>query len=629
MKKNLAMRTTVALLIVWSGLFLLAGCAKSSSSSGGGGTVATECATYCSRIEECEQGPALDVPTTALCLGDCPSVAASFRNCVLAAANCADVAACIAERADDDASPADDDDDASPADDDATPPNNFQCSDLQMPVVPFIDVPDSTDLFATAADFTVNTTEGPWSLKENWTGCETYLIIQDDPAQNAGSPIGIWERDGAQFLQDLPPNVQVIFAVQSVSDPSAIAALLDKLQEQFAPYLASLSQADQDRWFHRLHYATQNAAEIPGWVGQVMLSPGWGIGIDRFQRIRYIGSYADPTRYDANTQWFDPNLSMAANEPIYYNYEATRKAAMDAEGATVVNIFNKTVISANGAPSTLTAEVNLPDAATMAGFDSVELDLTLDCIGAGEMGFCPAWDYIVNLQLCEPDDPTVCDVEFGRWITTYHRIGEWVHDVSGILPLIANGGTRTFTFYSQNAYYVTLNLRLFNAKKPDRPNAATFLFSGGTLGPDYNTQHSPITMTVPSGFGLADLAVVVTGHGGDQPGNCAEFCDIEHHFVVNGHDNVISFPDAGNTYGCMQAVDQGTVPNQYGTWWYGRDGWCPGKQVPMSMTDVTSQIIPDAENTFQYYAYYDGADYPNNGPMIDLSSWLVLSDQPQ
>ncbi len=524
----------------------------------------------------------------------------------------------------DDASPADDD--ASPADDDATPPNNFQCSDLGMPVVAFQDAPDSETLDALAADFTVNTTEGPWNFKQNWTGCETYLIIQDQPAQNNGWPIGIWERDNVQFLQDLPKNVQVLFTVNSTFDQSQIDSKLAALQAKFAPYLASLSQDEQDRWFHRLHYITDEAGYIKGWVGKMMISPGWGVGIDRFQKIRYIGSYADPSRYDATQQWFAPNLSMATNEPIYYNYEATRQTQMDGENATVVTIFDNTLVSANGAPSTIEADVAFPDQATMATFDSVELDLTLDCVGAGEMGTCPSWDYIVNLQLCDEGDPTSCPTEFGRWITTYHRIGRWVHDVSGILPLIADGGTRHFTFYSQNPYNVTLTVRLFNAAKPKRPNQSTFLFSGGTLGPDYNTQHAPITMNVTAGFAVADLAVVVTGHGGDSPGNCAEFCDIEHHFVVNGHDNVIAFPDAGNMEGCMDMTDEGTVPNQYGTWWYGRDGWCPGKHVPMSMTDVTSQIIAGAENTFDYYAYYDGTDYPNNGPMIDLSSWLVLSD---
>ena len=59
--------------------------------------------------------------------------------------------------------------------------------------------------------------------------------------------------------------------------------------------------------------------------------PGWGLGIDRLQRLRYIGSFADLTRYDGNLGWFAPNLSMAANEAVYYNFEALREDQLDAE----------------------------------------------------------------------------------------------------------------------------------------------------------------------------------------------------------------------------------------------------------------------------------------------------------
>ena len=34
----------------------------------------------------------------------------------------------------------------------------------------------------------------------------------------------------------------------------------------------------------------------------------------------------------------------------------------------------------------------------------------------------------------------MCDYEVGHWITSYHREGRWVHDVSGILPIFAAGG---------------------------------------------------------------------------------------------------------------------------------------------------------------------------------------------
>lgn len=60
------------------------------------------------------------------------------------------------------------------------------------------------------------------------------------------------------------------------------------------------------------------------------------------------------------------------------------------------------------------------------------------------------------------------------------------------------------------------------------------------------------------------LAFAATGHGGVDPENCAEFCRTEHRFTV--HDHEVSFPEAGRSFGCMDEVDQGMVPDQYGTW---------------------------------------------------------------
>jgi hypothetical protein len=112
-----------------------------------------------------------------------------------------------------------------------------------------------------------------------------------------------------------------------------------------------------------------------------------------------------------------------------------------------------------------------------------------------------------------------------------------------------------------------------------------------------------------------------------SPGNCAEFCTIQHTFSVNGAPNVVEFPIDDQDYGCMTQVDSGTVPNQYGTWWYGRAGWCPGKQVPMVVTDVTDQVTLGADNTFGYEGYYLGEPYADGTDWrhIHLTSWLVIS----
>ncbi|NLH49266.1 MAG: hypothetical protein GX444_11780 [Myxococcales bacterium] len=514
---------------------------------------------------------------------------------------------------------ADDDNDTTIDDDDDTSPPAFSCEELGLPVREFVDAENSSALYATAADLTLPTTAGDWNFKENFTGCETYLFIQDLPRQCQGWPIDLWARDVAPFLMALPANVQVFYLSYEPDAPERQAEL-DALKAQVDEYVNSLPAEEAATWARRIHYVTEYAKDLPGWVGELMYSPKWGVGVDRFQRIRYIGSYADYNRFDSGMGWFAPNMKMAANEPVYYNFEAEREDRLAAENATVVHVFD----TEDWASGTGYADVTLPDATTMATFDTLELDLYLGCVGDGEYGDCPAWDYIVNLYLCDEVDPDTCDVELGRWITTYHREGRWVHDISGILPLLAGGGQRRLAFFTSQPYEVKLDLRFSTQGKGVRPVSSTYLFSGGAFNPDYNTNYAPIEVAIPADAVQVQLATVITGHGGVEPGNCAEFCNTEHHFVVNDTDNLREFPEAGNSNGCMELVDEGTVPNQYGTWWYGRDGWCPGKEVQMVMIDVTSQVTTGADNTFEYYAFYQGEPYPSEGANIVLTSWVVV-----
>ncbi|MCZ7587037.1 MAG: peptide-N-glycosidase F-related protein [Deltaproteobacteria bacterium] len=535
------------------------------------------------------------------------------RRAFLAAGNCAELADCL------DVDSGDDDDTG----DDDVPPDAFKCSDLGLSEREFVDAEDDAALYATAADFTVPTTNGDWNFKEHWTGCETYLFIQDRPRQTSGWPIPLWDRDVDTFLDRLPDNAHVFFVTiwpEEADREEALAAMMETVDA----YLEKLTQDERDRWWHRIHYVTDAASALDGWLGEIMTNPSWGVGIDRFQRVRYIGSYADYSRYDSNKGWFAPNLAMAANEPVYYNFESDRDERMTAEGAEVVTLFDGDELSDPGwAGARGYAEVALPD--DMDSFDALELDLYLGCVGTGEYGTCPAWDYIVELYLCDKDDPDTCDMEIGRWITTYHREGRWAHDISAMLPLLADGGTRRFAFYTQQPYEVRLDLRFYERAKGPRPVETTYLFSGGAFDANYNTDRDPVVVSIPEDAAKVELAVVISGHGQVSPGNCAEFCKTTHHFYVNGEENVVEFPEAGTNTGCMDQVADGAVPNQYGTWWYGRSGWCPGKEVPMRMIDVTAQVTPGGDATFEYEGLYGGDAYTGSGADIRLDSWVVVS----
>lgn len=499
------------------------------------------------------------------------------------------------------------------------------CEGLGLTERAFVDSTEDATLYSLAQDITIPTTEGDVVLSEVWTGCDVYLFIPDRPRQTNGWPIDIWERDVEALFARLPRNAQVFFT-SMYSLPGSITNALALIQEGVTAALLGLGQEDYDWWMERVHYVTVSAKALEGGLGELMDYPGWGLGIDRLQRLRYIGSFADQTRHDANMGWFAPNLSMAANEAIYYNFEAEREDQLEAEAATVIPIFTGELVpDASEVGHRTYVDIDLPNASAMAGFDTMTLDLHLGCQGGIEYGDCPAWDYIVNLYLCDEGDPTQCNTELGRWITTYHREGRWVHDISGLLPLLASGGSRRFSFYSSQPYHAYLDLRLSNQAKPARPEDVHYLFSGGAFNATYNDTYDATQVAIPADAVKVELATVITGHGMASPGNCAEFCNTTHHFTVNGTENMLDFnPWINIQTGCMDQVDQGTVPNQYGTWWYGRSGWCPGKEVPMVMTDITAQVTPGQDATIAYHGYYLGSDYPGSAS-IHMTSWLVVS----
>ena len=122
----------------------------------------------------------------------------------------------------------------------------------------------------------------------------------------------------------------------------------------------------------------------------------------------------------------------------------------------------------------------------------------------------------------------------------------------------------------------------------------------------------------------------LTGHGfGSTWENCAEFCNHQHEFSVNGTAYMEEHPDAKDNEGCYKLVDEGVVPNQFGTWPFGRAGWCPGQDVKPWVQDV-SDVLVSGENTIGYRALYRDEPYtprPNNQgdymPELRLQTWLV------
>ena len=68
--------------------------------------------------------------------------------------------------------------------------------------------------------------------------------------------------------------------------------------------------------------------------------------------------------------------------------------------------------------------------------------------------------------------------------------------------------------------------------------------------------------------------------------------------------NLKNHTNASSSNYCMssEAISNGTVPNQYGTWGYGRAGWCPGQDVAPHIVEITENVVLGEENIIDYDA---------------------------
>ena len=124
------------------------------------------------------------------------------------------------------------------------------------------------------------------------------------------------------------------------------------------------------------------------------------------------------------------------------------------------------------------------------------------------------------------------------------------------------------------------------------------IFRWVAFNQSYDSLFAPFDFTLPRGTRRVRLFATITGHGNDNHG-CGEFCGTEHRFVINSgapHVKRSLLPATDAQLGCASEVDRGVTPNEYGTWLYGRDGWCNGSPVVPWVEDVTADAIAAAGN---------------------------------
>lgn len=120
----------------------------------------------------------------------------------------------------------------------------------------------------------------------------------------------------------------------------------------------------------------------------------------------------------------------------------------------------------------------------------------------------------------------------------------------------------------------------------------------------YNANRTSVITTPPEDTQKVTLEAIISGHG-----DC-EFEPTSHHWLVNGDEYNITFFGAGTQYGCQDQAIEGSIPNEHGTYYYGRDGWCDGAPVMPHDIDISDSmdLTPGSMNTIEYYAESYAAD---------------------
>ena len=480
-----------------------------------------------------------------------------------------------------------------------------------------------------ADDFSVTKLDGsPWTLSEQWSGCESYIFLPSGRVNSGLDDSSIWQRDVDGLIAGSPLNAHYFFVASRTIEeaPDEVSAM----QQRVDAALAALPADESDWWRDRLHVVAQHRSEISGWLGDMLNGAGAiGFAIDRMQQIRLLGSFADVDRFSSmlqnQGQWpWEANLAYAAHEARHYNYEAQRERTLAAESdVTIVAPWSDEVLM-----EVVETSVTFPSPAEMAAFDTLEIDLWMDCAdqSGAEFGNCGAWDYLSHIYLIDVDGMT--PIEMARFITTYHREGRYLVDATPMLAHLRDGGARTIRFevsppWNPQAYRTRMHFRLANRNKSENVAASTPLFTGGSFNATYNDAYTPIDVPISAAAQRVEVWAIITGHGADLF-NCAEFCDHQHEVTVNGSAYTKTHDTVGDNKGCIGEIENGMVPNQGGTWWFGRGGWCPGQQVEPWVVDVTADVTPGSMATVSYRGLLNGASPPDNAGNIRMTSWLVV-----
>ena len=457
---------------------------------------------------------------------------------------------------------------------------------------------------------------GTWNFQNEWNGEDVYIFLFKYTDGNGNSNSGTWGHNPRNIILNLPDNAHLFYASYDTSYHSDVVSRKADVENR-------LNANEEAKWMSRVHFIDQRGFDIGGGLGQLISNwQSFYYGIDRFQQAREIGSLHDWSQ--SSSCCTKPAHFAFEAHTWNYEYESTMRQ-LD-YGATVVPIFTGEWHSGGWSSGYSSyADATFPNASEMVNFDTLEVYAYNPCDehrqryskGDGSYGGCHEWDYLHYLKICDADNSSNCDTEFVRYITSYGREGRWLSDITPYMWMIQDGGERRFKYSGANKMGLHIYALLFNFNESTVATGSEYAFSGGQFRGDYNNDSQykrSHVFTPPANTIKVEIVATITGHGFSQDSaNCAEFCDHEHHYDLGGNHAYESHPLVGNNLGCTTLVNRGVVANQFGSWPYGRGGWCPGQEVEQWTYDITSWVDFSGENNLTYRGLYNGQEYvPQN-----------------
>ena len=198
------------------------------------------------------------------------------------------------------------------------------------------------------------------------------------------------------MLTTLPTNVHVFF-ISHDADPGPMMA---DIQQKVEAALSQMNPLGACRWRHRIHFVVTPSFEDTSWAGQrfygtddqgqtIIERPAFAI--DRLQQLRMVGLLANVAAGG------DADLRALSYEPLFFNFEADREAALASETFTTVTAI------ADEKTGGKTLPVVFPDADEMMTYDTLLFEVVQNCDDNNDAN-CPEWDKRANLYVCsEPE----------------------------------------------------------------------------------------------------------------------------------------------------------------------------------------------------------------------------------